>query len=368
MDSVECVVIGAGVVGIAIARSLALSGKEVLVLEAEKTFGQGSSSRSSEVIHAGIYYPHGSFMARMCVEGRDRLYRFCREYHVEHKACGKLIVATSADEAAKLPSIAAHARANGVDDVVPIEAERAREMEPHLRAVSALYSPSTGIIDSHGFMLSMVGHAEENGAIFSYETPLKATRITPEIVLNIGGKEPMALSCRWLINCAGLAASRVAGSMEGFPQAFVPETYLAKGNYFALSGMRAPFSRLIYPVPVAGGLGIHLTLDLAGQARFGPDVEWLDEIDYNVNIARSSGFYEAIRRYWPELPDGSLIPAYAGIRPKIVPPAIAKQDFQILGPEDHGVPGVIQLFGIESPGLTASLAIADYIDKRVVGD
>lgn len=367
MESVECVVVGAGVIGIAIARSLALAGREVLVLEAEETFGQGNSSRNSEVIHAGIYYPHNSLMAKFCVEGRKQLYRFCEEFHVEHKICGKLIVATNKEEASRLPSIAAHAHANGVIDVANVGLEQIREMEPELSVVAALHSPSTGIVDSHGFMVSMVGHAEDHGAFFSYHAPLEAAEPGSDIVIHVGGAEPMTLSCRWLINSAGLSATGIAKTIYGFPPEFVPDTYYAKGNYFSLSSAKAPFSRLIYPVPVAGGLGVHLTLDLAGQARFGPDVEWIDEINYNVDEKRADSFYQAIRRYWPKLPADSLVPAYSGIRPKIVLPEIAKQDFKIIGPEKHGMPGVIHLFGIESPGLTSSLAIADRVTQTVTG-
>jgi L-2-hydroxyglutarate oxidase LhgO len=362
VESVECIVVGAGVVGIAIARRLALSGREVLVLDAEDSFGVGNSSRNSEVIHAGFYYPRESAMAKLCVKGRHLLYSFCNEFKVDHRVCGKLIVATTEEEAKSLPLIAAQAKANGVADVEMLGPGRISTMEPALTAVQALNSPSTGIIDSHGFMLTMIGHAEEHGAMFSYRSPFQSAETGSKIVVSVGEEEPMQLGCRWLINAAGLSATRVAGAMRGFPQRFVPTPYFAKGNYFALSGTRAPFSRLIYPIPVAGGLGVHLTLDLAGQARFGPDVEWVDEINYHVDANRAARFYGAIRRYWPGLPDGSLVPAYSGIRPKIVPPSIAKQDFQILGPQQHGIPGIIQLFGIESPGLTSSLAIGDLIN------
>ncbi|NWJ27276.1 NAD(P)/FAD-dependent oxidoreductase [Rhizobium sp. RM] len=366
MDEVECIVVGAGAVGISIARSLSLSGKEVLVLEAEPSFGFGTSSRNSEVIHAGIYYPRDSLMARFCVSGRDLMYEFCSEHHVEHRRCGKLIVATSEDEATRLPGIAKHAHSNGVSDLVTLSEKQALQMEPNLNVVAALYSPSTGIVDSHAFMLAMVGQAEANGALFSYRSPFVSAELGERTIVSVGGAEPMNLACRWLINAAGLVAPNVAGLMRGFPTSSVPKAYFAKGNYFNLASGKAPFSRLIYPVPVAGGLGVHLTLDLMGQARFGPDVEWIEEIAYEVNPGRSRVFYEAIRRYWPELPDDSLQPAYSGIRPKIVPPEVAKQDFQILGPREHGIPGVVQLFGIESPGLTSSLAIGDYVNDLLL--
>ncbi|MGN7958280.1 NAD(P)/FAD-dependent oxidoreductase [Agrobacterium tumefaciens] len=366
MEKIECVVVGAGVIGIAIARSLALAGKEVLVLESEPSFGFGISSRNSEVIHAGIYYPTDSHMARLCVSGRDLLYAFCAEHKVEHRRCGKLVVATSSDEAEKLPAIAKHAHANGVSDLVCLTKEEALRKEPELNVVEALYSPSTGIIDSHGFMLAMIGEAEANGVLFSYRSPFVAAVTGDQTVVSVGGVDPMQISCRWLINAAGLEAPMLAALTGGFPQDMIPNAFFAKGNYFGLTGSTAPFSRLIYPVPVSGGLGVHLTLDLTGQARFGPDVEWIDEISYEVDPRRSSDFYGAIRRYWPGLPDDSLQPAYSGIRPKIVPPSIAKQDFQILGPKEHGVAGVIQLFGIESPGLTSSLAIGRYVSDIVL--
>jgi L-2-hydroxyglutarate oxidase LhgO len=330
MDTVECVVIGAGVIGLAIARRLAQSGLEVVVLEAAEGIGTVTSSRNSEVIHAGIYYPAGSLMARMCVAGKRALYGYCRDHGIPHRNCGKLIVATTPSETEKLQSIKAHAEANGVLDMEVLGGEAARALEPALNCDAALRSPSTGIVDSHA------------------------------IELDVGGDAPMTLACRLLINSAGLGAPAVARSIDGMPIELIPPAYLAKGNYFSCNA-RAPFSHLIYPVPEPGGLGVHLTLDLAGQARFGPDVEWVDSIDYAVDPARAERFYPAIRRYWPDLPDGALMPSYSGIRPKIVPPAVARQDFLIQGPRDHGVGGLINLFGIESPGLTSSLAIADYV-------
>jgi L-2-hydroxyglutarate oxidase LhgO len=361
MDRVECVVVGAGVVGLAIARRLAQAGLEIVMLEAAEGIGTVTSSRNSEVIHAGIYYPAGSLMARMCVSGKRALYAYCHDHGIPHRKCGKLIVATTPSETEKLQSIKAHAEANGVLDMEALSGEAAREIEPALNCDAALLSPSTGIIDSHAFMLALRGDAEAAGAACAFHAPLlRARAAAGGIELDVGGAAPMTLQCRLLINSAGLGAPAVARSIDGMPIELIPPAYLAKGNYFSCSA-RAPFSHLIYPVPEPGGLGVHLTLDLAGQARFGPDVEWVDAIDYAVDPARAERFYPAIRRYWPTLPDGVLMPSYSGIRPKIVPPAVARQDFMIQGPRDHGVAGLINLFGIESPGLTSSLAIADYV-------
>jgi L-2-hydroxyglutarate oxidase LhgO len=361
MDKVECVVIGAGVIGLAIARRLAQAGREVIVLEAAEGIGTVTSSRNSEVIHAGIYYAAGSLMARMCVSGKRALYQYCRDHGIPHRNCGKLIVATTPKETEKLQSIRAHAEANGVSDMQTLAGDAARALEPALNCDAALLSPSTGIIDSHAYMLALRGDAEAAGAAYAFHTPLLRAKVTAGgIELDAGGEAPMSLECRLLINAAGLAASAVARNIDGMPIDLIPPAYLAKGNYFGCRA-RAPFSRLIYPVPEPGGLGVHLTLDMAGQARFGPDVEWVDAIDYAVDPARAERFYPAIRRYWPTLPDGALMPSYSGIRPKIVPPAVAVQDFLIQGPHDHGVAGLINLFGIESPGLTSSLAIADHV-------
>lgn len=366
MDEVEAVVVGAGVVGLAVARALALSGREVIVLEKAEAFGTETSSRNSEVIHAGIYYRPGSLMARLCVEGREMLYRYCAARGIGHRRCGKLIVATTEAEAAMLASIRARAAANGVTDLRPIDGAEARAMEPALSACAALHSPSTGIVDSHGYMAALAGDAEGAGAGFAYLSPLEAARsVGGGFVLDVGGADPITIRTRILVNAAGLHAPSVAGLIAGLAPERIPTAWLAKGNYFTLAG-RSPFSRLIYPVPVPGGLGTHLTLDLAGQARFGPDVEWIEAIDYRVDPARGDAFYAAIRRYWPDLPDGALQPGYSGIRPKIVPPGAPGQDFVLQGPADHGLPGLVNLFGIESPGLTASLAIADLVAETVV--
>jgi L-2-hydroxyglutarate oxidase LhgO len=360
METVDCVVIGAGVVGIAIARALALAGREVLVLEASEGIGTGTSSRNSEVIHAGIYYARGSLMARCCVRGNELLYAFCRERGVPFSNCGKLIVATDAEEAGRLAGIQAAAAGNGVP-LDLLDAAEARAKEPALSCTAALFSPTTGVVDSHAFMLAMQGEAEGAGAVFAFHSPVEGGRVTSGgVELAVGGAEPMRLAARLVVNSAGLTAPALARGIEGMPPALVPRAYYAKGNYFTLSG-RSPFSRLIYPVPVPGGLGVHLTLDLGGQAKFGPDVEWVDAPDYTVDPTRADSFYAAIRRYWPALPDGALQPGYVGIRPKIVPPEVAKQDFVIQGPDAHGVAGLINLFGIESPGLTASLALAELV-------
>jgi len=361
VDSVECIVVGAGVVGLAVARALALAGREVIVLEQAEGIGTETSSRNSEVIHAGIYYPAASFMARFCVAGRRALYAYCRERGVPFNNCGKLIVATNADEDARLAGIKARAEANGVEGMRVLSRAEALALEPALHCTSALFSPVTGVVDSHAFMLALQGDAENAGAAVVFFSPVTGARVREGgLEVDVGGTDPTTLRCALLVNSAGLHAPALAARIEGMPQERVPPAYYAKGNYFTLAG-RSPFSRLIYPVPVPGGLGTHLTIDLGGQARFGPDVEWIDKIDYTVDPARAEKFYAAVRRYWPDLKDGALMPGYAGIRPKIVPPAVASQDFVIQGPQTHGVPGLINLFGIESPGLTASLAIADFV-------
>ena len=358
-ERIECVVVGAGVVGLAIARALALAGREVMVLESDVMIGTGTSSRNSEVIHAGIYYPPGSQKARLCVEGKERLYRYCADRGLPHKRLGKLIVAVEEAEIATFEGIEKRARANGVEDLRWLSAAEAKAMEPALHCVGALLSPSTGIIDSHALMLAYQGDAENAGAMTVFRAPVERGRVTKDgIELDVGGDEPMTLAARILVNSAGLFAPALARRIEGVPPETIPRDWLCKGHYFTLSG-RAPFHHLIYPAPEKAGLGVHLTLDLGGQAKFGPDVEWIDRVDYTVDPRRGDLFYAAIRRYWPGLPDGALQPGYAGIRPKIVGPQEAAGDFVVQGPETHGVPGLVNLYGIESPGLTASLAIAE---------
>jgi L-2-hydroxyglutarate oxidase LhgO len=365
VDEFDAVVIGAGVVGIATARALALAGREVLVLEAAEAIGTETSSRNSEVIHAGLYYPTGSLKAKLCVAGRHALYAYCAERGIAHRRCGKLVVATADDQRPKLEQLLAQGRANGVNDLQPMTGDEARALEPALVCVAAFHSPSTGVVDSHAFMLSMQGDAENAGALFAFHSPVTGGEVDADaIVLEVGGAEPTRLRARTVINAGGLHAQRIAASLRGFPAEHVPPTYYAKGNYYQLT-TRAPFSRLIYPMPNNAGLGVHITLDLAGQGRFGPDVEWIDAIEYSVDPRRSDGFYAAIREYWPGLPDGALAPGYAGIRPKIVPAGSPPADFVIAAPRDHGVPGLVHLFGIESPGLTASMAIADAVLARL---
>jgi L-2-hydroxyglutarate oxidase LhgO len=360
VERLDAVVIGAGVVGLAVARALALSGREVVILEAEDAIGTHTSSRNSEVIHAGIYYPKGSLKALSCVEGRVLLYEYCVAHGVPHRRAGKLIVAADDSQLPELEKIQQKAHANGVTDVVWMTRAQALALEPELSCVAALYSPSTGIIDSHALMLAYLGDAEAHGAMLALRSPLEKAFVRNHgFELHVDGSEP--IGCSILINCAGLRAPTVARKMEGYRAELAPGEFYAKGNYYSLA-RRSPFSRLVYPVPEPGGLGVHVTLDLAGQARFGPDVEWVERIgrkeDYAVDPRRAERFYAAIRRYWPALPDGALLPGYSGIRPKTAGPKEPAPDFQIQGPSQHGVPGLVHLFGIESPGLTASLALA----------
>ncbi len=359
-ERVDCVVIGAGVVGLAVARALAHAGREVIILEAEGAIGTGISSRNSEVIHAGMYYPAGSLKARLCVAGNRMLRDYAASRGVPHKMVGKLIVATDEAEAAQLDGILAKGKANGVEGLAPISAAHAREMEPDLACVAALWSPATGIVDTHGLMLSLLGEAEERGAALAVKSPVVAGRPTGRgMLVSVGGAEPTTLLARQVVLAAGLAAPRLGAALG---LANVPPAYLCKGNYFTLAG-RTPFSRLVYPVPVAAGLGVHFTLDLGGRGRFGPDVEWLADEDYRVDPRRGDSFYAAIRRYWPGLADGALEPAYAGIRPKISAEGQPAADFLIHGPAETGQPGVAALYGIESPGLTSSLAIAKLVGE-----
>lgn len=355
MEKLDAVVIGAGVVGLAVARALALAGREVVILESEDAIGTHTSSRNSEVIHAGIYYPKGSLKARSCVAGKELLYAYCVSHGVPHRRCGKLIVATDEKQRDELNNIQAKAHANDVTDVVWLSRTQALALEPELHCVAALYSPSTGIVDSHALMLAYLGDAEAGGAMLALKSPfVGAEAVANGFVLHVGDETVQA---KTLVNSAGLRAPSVAKLIEGYPVDKAPGEFYAKGNYYSLN-RKNPFSRLVYPVPEPGGLGVHVTLDLAGQARFGPDVEWVDKIGYDVDPRRADRFYAAIRRYWPALPDASLSPGYAGIRPKTAGPKEPAPDFEIQGPRQHGIPGLVHLFGIESPGLTSSLALA----------
>jgi L-2-hydroxyglutarate oxidase LhgO len=358
VEKLDAVVVGAGVVGLAVARALAMAGREVVVLEAEDAIGTHTSSRNSEVIHAGIYYPKGSLKARSCVAGKELLYEYCVAHGVPHRRSGKLIVATNQAQEKELLSIQEKAHANGVTDVVWMTRAQVLALEPELSCVAGLYSPSTGIIDSHALMLAYLGDAEAHGAMLALKSHLLGAQVAASGF--IVHSEQMEVACNVLVNSAGLRAPSVARSIEGFPGTLVPKEFYAKGNYYSLT-RKAPFSRLVYPVPEPGGLGVHVTLDLAGQARFGPDVEWIDRIDYRVDPGRSERFYAAIRKYWPGLPDGSLSPGYAGIRPKTAGPGEPAPDFVVQGPSAHGIPGLVHLFGIESPGLTSSLALAGLV-------
>ena len=362
MDRVGAVVIGAGAVGLAVARALAQAGHETVVAEAQNAIGQGVSSRNSEVIHAGLYYPPGSLKARLCVRGKELLYALCASHGVEHRRCGKLVVATSADQVPAMRALQERAAANGVP-VQWLDAGEAKALEPALHCHSALLSPTTGIVDSHGFMLALQGDLERAGGMVALGSKVAGATLArqgPHVLRFADGSE---LAADIVVNAASLHACALARRFDGLDPAFVPREHFAKGNYYALAG-RSPFSRLIYPAPSDAWLGVHLTLDLGGQARFGPDLEWLQartpqEIDYAVDPKRADGFYAEVRRYWPGLPDGALAPSYSGVRPKIHGPGEKEPDFRIDGPALHGVPGLVNLFGIESPGLTSALAIAE---------
>jgi len=358
---IETIVVGAGVVGLAIANALATAGHEVLILEQRHLFGSETSARHSEVIHAGIYYPKNSLKAKLCTRGKALLYAYCLDHNIAHKRIEKIIVATSADQVAMLDDINHRAKANGVNDLRPLTNCDIRKLEPAIRARAGLLSPSTGIIDSHAFMLSLLGKAESFGAMIAYNSPVD--RITPEkngFSVSVGGEQSMEITCARLINAAGHGACALAQSIQNYPQQLLPTARYAKGNYFRLQG-RAPVTRLIYPVPEPGGLGVHITLDMAGQSRFGPDVQWQETLDYSVDKDRAMRFYDAIRLYWPALKDGALVPDYAGVRPKIEVDGVAYNDFLIHDHSTHQIAGLVNLFGIESPGLTSSLAIAEHV-------
>lgn len=363
MDTIDVVVIGAGVTGLAVARALASRGRETLILEAGTRPGAGTSSRSSEVIHAGIHYPSHWLKASLCVGGRELLYEFCERHGIGHRRCGKLIVATSQSQLEALQGIRATARANGAE-LIALTRREVLALEPSLCCAGALHSPATGIIDSHAYMLALLGEAQSHGATLVCNSQVTRMRCQPGGMLIWINRGDPVCRARLVVNCAGLEAPHLARLMEGFPGKHIPAAYFAKGSYFSLSGP-APFRRLVYPVPQPGGLGVHLTLDLAGRARFGPDVEWVEHCDYSVDPRRSRLFYEAIRAWWPALEQGALQPAYAGIRPRISGPMEPAADFRIDGPASHGVAGIVNLFGMESPGLTASLAVGEYVARLV---
>ena len=362
----DVVIIGAGVIGLAIMRSLALAGRSVLVLDRAAQFGSETSARNSEVIHAGIYYPRESLKTRFCVAGRSLLYAFCAQHDVPHRRCGKLIVAHDREQITGLESLKASAARCGVEDLELLDADDAARLEPDLHCAAALHSPSTGIIDTHSYMQALLGVAEANGAALVCRT--EATRIlrTSEgWSIAIAGSDEPVVSARWVVNSAGLGAVPLARRIGGFPAGHIPEIRFAKGCYFGYA-RRTPFQHLIYPLPEPGGLGTHLTLDLGGRSRFGPDVEWIDTVDYSVDPARRGRFAQAVRRFWPDVEVDLLQPDYAGIRPKLSGPGEAAADFMISGPPEHGVPGIVNLFGIESPGITASLPIADHVRDLMV--
>ncbi|MEX2033779.1 MAG: NAD(P)/FAD-dependent oxidoreductase [Xanthobacteraceae bacterium] len=358
----QILVVGAGVVGLAVARAAALKGHEVIVAEATRGIGNGVSSRNSEVIHGGMYYPTGSLRALHCPRGRRMMVEFCAAHGVPHRKCGKLIVATEDAEVGKMAAILQQGQANGVEGLAMIDGASARALEPALNCVAALHSPETGIVDSHSFMRALHGDLEDRGGAIAFNTKVeRLIHIQAGWLVRYSGSETGELAVDAVVNSAGLGAQVLARHTEDYAPERVPRLVLARGNYFGYAG-RPVFSRLIYPAPrIDGGLGIHVTLDLAGRMRFGPDVEWIEEENYDVNASRAASFYASIRRYWPALKDGMLQPDYAGIRPKLTGPGEPAADFMIEGPAQHGLPGLVHLFGIESPGLTSSLSLADAV-------
>ncbi len=367
MSDFDTVIVGAGVVGLAAAYALAKGGQSVVVLERENRIGAGISSRNSEVIHAGLHYPTGSLKARLCVEGRRALYPFLDAHNVAYQKCGKLIVATEIGEIPALEKLMRQGETNGVEGLSWLGGVQARTLEPQLSAVAALESVESGVLDTHGFMAALEGEIEAHGGAVALGAPfLGAAPSVEGFDVRVGGETPTALSARQLVIAAGLGAQACARMIEGFPPERIPALHFGKGNYFALSGAKAPFTRLIYPPPIPGALGTHYRRDLGGVARFGPDLEWVNAEDYAVDPARAGGFYETIRRFWPTLPDGALAPDYAGIRPKLHGPGEPQPDFVIDDSAAHGLPGLICLFGIESPGLTSSLAIGEEVARRLL--
>ena len=367
--SVEALVIGAGVIGLAVARSLAIAGREVLLIDRETAIGTQTSSRNSEVIHSGIYYPPGTLKARLCVAGRAALYHYCGAHGVGTQRLGKLIVATTDGEVAKLTALKVNAEANGVTDLLWLSGAEVQDLEPALKCHAALLSPSTGIIDSHAFMLSLLAEAEGHGATLSLRTAFvsaQRTSETFEVRLRPEEGEHVTLACRVIVNCAGHGAHDAAAAVESYERQYLPPRFLARGTYCGVSGA-SPFRRLIYPVPVAGALGIHVTLDMGHRLRLGPDIEWIDSFDDRPNPHVAEAFAGAVARYWPGVRARELTPTYAGVRPKIHGPDMASADFVIQGLDEHGVPGLVNLFGIESPGLTSSLAIGEHVAELLAG-
>src|SRR5271155_1076632 len=360
-NAMQVLVVGAGVIGLAVARAAALRGHDIIVAEATGGIANGVSSRNSEVIHAGLYYPTNTQRALHCVRGRRMLYEFCASHGAAHDKCGKLVVATNEAELAKVATISAQAQINGVENTEMIGGNTARSMEAELFCIGALCSPETGIIDSHGYMLALWGELEDRGGMIAFETPVERLSFkAPQWHVQFGGRDAGAMQFDAVVNAAGLGAQGLAHHIEGYPADKVPRLVLGKGNYFGFAG-RPAFSRLIYPTPIDGGLGVHVTLDLTGRMRFGPDVEWITEESYTVDPRRADSFYQRIRTYWPRLPDDALVPDYCGIRPKLTGKGEGQADFMIAGPADHGMARLVNLFGIESPGLTSSLAIADEV-------
>lgn len=362
-ERLECLVVGGGVIGIAVARRLALAGLEVLVLEAESSVATHSSSRNSEVIHAGIYYPTNSLKAKSCVDGRRLLYEYCEQKHVPYKRTGKIIVATDSTQEEKLKGYERQARANGVIDLKQLNADEVANLEPQVKCIAGLLSPSTGIIDSHNFILALQGDLEDARGNVVFRSKVENVQLSPGRILVEAGLD--TVECKYLVNAAGLWAPDVAKAMTGLPATCIPIQHLAKAHYFAYQG-KSPFERLVYPVAGGGGLGIHATIDLVGQTRFGPDVTWVDEINYDFDESGKGEFVRAIRRYYPEVESDRLVPAFTGIRPKLSGPGDAAVDFEIQAADQHGVDGLVNLFGIESPGLTASLAIAEYVYEKLL--
>ena len=360
METTDCIVVGAGVVGLAVARTLAAAGREVLVLEAEPRIGEHTSSRNSEVIHAGLYYKKGTLRQHLFPRAAHLMYAYCAEHGVPHKRLGKLVVARQADEVDNLRHHMEHATAAGLDDLQWLDRDQARELEPNLACYAAYLSPNSGIVDSHALMLTYQGEVESHGGRVVLRSPVTGGEVMSHgIRIDVGGAEPTTLMCRLLVNCAGHGAVPLGRALAGLPASFVPNNYFRRGVYFSVTSR--PFKRLIYPVHGPGGMDIHAVVDTAGNVRFGPDVEWIDRLDYSVDPSRAEAFYPSIRTFWPELPDGALQPAYAGIRPRICGPGEPAADFVIQGPREHGIPHLVNLFGIESPGLTSSLAIGEYV-------